>query len=215
MYLIKAEIAVIAFLVLIAALAVKVSYGWMFGLPLLLVFVLLVVIFRHPKRKIPTRANTILSPIDAVVETVFGADEPFLNSMCLVVRLRRRHFGVLGLYSPVQGQVQKSWYGEKYGRVVNEEARDIGHIYTTWIRTDDQEDVLMSFYRARTLRYLQMRPQTGERVGQGRVLGLSSIRYVDILVPKDVAIKVKAGDTVKAGESVLGMFCSPSKKKNA
>lgn len=214
MYLIKTEIAVFAFLVLIAALAVKVSYGWMFGLPLLLVFVLLVVIFRHPKREIPTRSNTILSPIDAVVETVFGANDPFLDSTHLVIRLRRRHFGVMALYSPVQGQVQKSWYGEKYERIASDESHDIGHIYTTWIRTDDQEDVLMSFYRARTLRYLQIRPQTGERVGQGRVLGLSSIRFVDILIPKDASLKVKAGDTIKAGESVLGMFCSQSKKKS-
>lgn len=213
MYLIKAEIAIIAFLVFVAALAVKVSHGWAYGLPLLLVFIAIVVLFRHPKRTTPSSPLAVVAPIDAVVETVFSAQDPFLKQDCVVVRMRRRHLGVMGLYSPAQGRIQQAWYGEKYQRIAADETKDIGHIYTTWIHTDDKDDVLVSFYRARTLRYLQIRPQPGERIGQGRIMGLSSIRYIDIMLPKDVKLKVQSGDSLKAGEGVIGHFIHHSKKK--
>ena len=216
MYLIKAEIALIAFLVLVAALAMQVSYGWVYGLPLLLVFFFIVVLFRYPRRITPSCPLAVMAPIDAVVEIVFRAEDPFLKKDCVVVRMRRCYLGVMSLYSPAQGCVRQAWYGEKYQRIAvddTDHTDDIGHIYTTWIHTDDQDDVLVSFYRARTLRYLQIRPQPGERIGQGRIMGLSSIRYIDIMLPKDVKLKVKSGDNLKAGESVIGHFLHHSKKK--
>ncbi len=214
MYLVKAEMVIIAFLVFVGALAVKVSHGWVYGLPLAVAFVLIVVIFRHPKRTTPSSPLAIVAPVDAVVETVFGAKNTFLDHQdCIVVRLRRRHFGVMGLYSPAQGQVQQAWYGEKYQRIAAEGSRDRGHINTLWIRSDDADDVLMSFYRARMVRYLQIHPQVGERIGQGRLIGLSSVAYLDILLPRDVKLKVQAGDALKAGEAVIGHFVHHSKGK--
>lgn len=215
MYLIKAEIAVVAFLVFIAALALKVSYGWIVGVPFLLVFVFIVIIFRQPKRSVVSSPRAIVAPIDSVVETVFSAKEPFLKTPCLVVRLRRRHLGIMGLYSPAQGQVQQAWYGENYQRIADQEAKDKGHINTFWIRTDEGDNLMMSFFRAATVRYLNINHQPGERIGQGRLIGLSSIRFVDILLPVDVNLKVSAGDTLVAGESLIGQFVHRAKKKNA
>lgn len=213
MYLIKAEIAIIAFLVFVAALAVNVSYGWLYGWPLLLVFVAIMVLFRHPKRVTPSSPLAVVAPADAVVETIFSAEDPFLKQNCVVVRMRRRHFGVMALYSPVQGRIQQAWYGEQHKRIAGNDTQDIGHIYTAWIHTDDKDDVLVSFYRARTLRYLQIKPQPGERIGQGRIMGLSSIRYIDIMLPEGVKLNVQSGDSLKAGEGVIGHFAHYSKKK--
>lgn len=214
MYFIKAEIAIAAFLVCVTALAVKVSYGLMWAAPLWIVFIILVVVFRHPKRRTPSSPLAIVAPVDAVVADVFESDESFTGQTRKVVRLRRQHLGVLALYSPIEGQVIQTWYGESYEAPKAADTGARGHIYTAWIRTDESDDMLISFYRARTIRYLQIRPQPGERVGQGKLIGLSSIQYIDILLPLDTDLKIETGTSIKAGEDILGLFIHRSKKRN-
>ncbi|EDY85988.1 hypothetical protein GP5015_541 [gamma proteobacterium HTCC5015] len=213
MYLIKAEVALLAFFLALTAIAVKVSYGVLASLPFWLAFILLVFFFRNPPRKPPSNPMAIVAPIDALVAYHFTAEEPFQGEERQILRLRRRHGGIFSLFSPAEGQILQTWYGERYQRPQRQLSRDRGHICTAWIRTDEGDDMLMSFYRAFTLRYLQMRPQPGERIGQGKAIGLSTIQYIDILLPLDAEVKVAVGDTVKGGETTLGQFAHRSKKE--
>lgn len=212
MYLIKAQVTLLAFVLAFMAVVVKVSYGLTWALPLWLAVLLLVFFFRHPQRTAPSNPTAIVAPIDAKVMFSFTAEDPFLGENRKVLRLRRRHGGVFALYSPTEGQVLQTWYGEKYQRPLRHLGRDRGHILTAWVRTDEGDDMMISFYRALTLRYLQIRPQPGERIGQGKVIGLSTIQYIDILLPTDTHLNVTVGDSVTAGESVLGHFVHKSKK---
>ena len=206
MYLVKAELAVIAFLILVMALAVKVGYGLLFSLPFWVMFVLWLIAFRNPKRAVPSSPLAVVSPIDATVAGVFYANDSFQEKSRIIIRLSRHYTGIMGLFSPTEGQVMQTWYGEQYKRAVPGSSTDQGHVYTAWIQTDEKDDVLISFFRAKTKRYLQVKPQPGERVGQGKTIGLSSAQYVDVLLPENAKVKVQKGDKLKAGESIIGML---------
>lgn len=180
------------------------NYGTWQALPFWIAVVLLVLYFRHPKRVPPVVPWSIVAPIDAVVEGLFCTQDPFLGKMVTVVRLRRRHFGVMALYSPTQGQMVQSWYGEQFARSNADGSADLGHIYTARLENQEHDNVLISFYRAKTLRYLQVQAQPGERIGQGRQIGISSIQFVDVSLPNNIKLEVKIGDILFAGQSPIG-----------
>lgn len=204
MFLIKVELAIVAFLFLVAGLAVSANYGYVWALPFWCVCVLMVLFFRHPKRKPPLTPWSVVAPIDSYVDSIFCAKSPMLDKDMTVVRLVRKHMGIMALYSPMQGQLIQTWYGERYERVLKEDCKDEGHIYTAWLKNKENDDVLISFFRSKTVRYLDVQSQPGERVGQGREIGISSIRYLDIFLPNNTKLKIKKGDHLRAGEDIIG-----------
>ena len=212
MYLIKSELTIVAFLIVVLALMVKVGYGVWASLPLWCALVVMLIVFRNPKRRPPPSPLAVVSPIDATVERIVHAKDPYQDKERIIIRLSRRYVGIMGLYGPTEGQVMQTWYGEQFKRPAAETGRDRGHIYTTWIQTDEKDDVLVSFYRCRTRRYLESWFQPGERVGQGKVVGLSSVQYVDVLLPVCSNIIVKAGDSIRAGESIMAKLVHRPKR---
>lgn len=204
MFLIKVELALIAFLFLVVGLAVSANYNYLWAMPFWAVCVLMVLFFRHPKRKPPLTPWSVVAPIDGYVESIFCVHSPLLGKDKTVVRLVRQHMGVMTLYSPMQGQLVQTWYGHQYERVLNDDCKDIGHIYSAWLRNKEDDDVLISFFRSKTTRYLEVKAQAGERVGQGREMGISSIRYLDVFLPNNIKLKVKQGDRLRAGVDVMG-----------
>lgn len=204
MFLIKVELAIIAFLFLVVGLAISANYGCLWALPFWCVCVVMVLFFRHPKRSPPLTPWSVVAPIDGYVDAIFCAKSPLLDKEMTVVRLVRKHMGVMALYSPMQGQLIQTWYGEQYERVLDEYCVDEGHIYTAWLKNKENDDLLISFFRSKSLRYLEVQSQPGERVGQGREIGVSSIRYLDIFLPNNTKLKIKQGDCLRAGEHIIG-----------
>lgn len=212
-FLIRPELSVLAFLLAVGFVAVYFGYGVVPSLPLLLSVLALVIVFRNPPRHTPPNALAIVAPIDAVVERIFEVESNELQQTMLLIRLRRRHLGIMALYSPIQGQLHQSWYGDKYVRHDAKDCKDLGHVYTAQLKNNESDSVVLSFFRAKSPRYLQINPQPGERTGQGRAMGLSSIRYVDILVPCNSKLKIEEGDMVKAGESTMALLNHKKKGK--
>lgn len=212
-FLIRPELSILAFVLAVAIIVISTVYTVYQALPIAVVLLVLVLVFRNPRRTTAANALAIVAPIDCVVTKVTDIESKELEQAMILIRLKRRLFGIIALYSPIQAQIYKSWYGETYIRYDAKGCLDLGHIYTAHLKNNEHDSVLVSFFRASIPRYLQINSQPGERVGQGRAMGLSSIKYVDVLVPCSSKVQVKQGDVVKAGESTLAFLNHKKGKK--
>lgn len=163
---------------------------------LLLLFVasLLLLFFYEPSRTVPSEPLAVLAPVDGVITHCETGPDPWLDRESLHVRVK---LGVLGAYmvrSPVEGTVLE----------VPADARNRNPGIASWIKTDEQDDVVLAVSRGSLLGASPLTVRYGERVGQGRRNGVRRLaRAVDIYMPANSRLEVELGQNVCAGRHVL------------
>ncbi len=168
------------------------------ALPVLLAF-FFIWFFRDPARRVPRDPGLIVSPADGKVEDAAGSRvriSIFLNG-----------FDVHVNRVPVSGTVSLVEYRE--GAFLNAlNAESAVHNEQTMI-TIDTGDYSVSFKQIAGLlaRRIVCNLQEGDRVVRGQRMGLIKFgSRTDILLPASVELRVKAGDRVKGGVSVLAVM---------
>jgi phosphatidylserine decarboxylase len=125
-------IAAVAFLLALRYLDIAVAFA------LALLFFVLVLIFRDPRRGIPASPLGVVSPVDGQVVDVDLADKGVLQGEAHRVRIRIDSFGTYTARAPVEGKIMdlRSINGDK---VVDYETNAL------WLQTDEGDDVVLQF----------------------------------------------------------------------
>ncbi len=179
-------------LTLVAAiLLIRYVDPWLAVIPGVL-FVFLYLVFRDPHRLVPSVALGVFSPVDGEVVEVDELESGATGSPVRRVVIRVSSLGTYTARSPVEGNIG-----------------DLGK-KALWLRTDEGEDVVLTFSGYR----LGLAPRSfakyGERLGQGqRCAYLRLARFAEVQLPIDGKVLVEPGQTVVAGTDVIGNVPSP------
>lgn len=160
--------------------------------------VVLVLLFRDPRRVIPASPLGVVSPVDGRIIDIDLADKGVLQGEAHRVRIRIDSLGTYTARAPVEGQIRD---------LRAEAAHHVGDYQTNalWIQTDEGDDVVLQFHGYR----LGLAPKSfigfGQRVGQGqRCAFLRLTRVAEVHLPIETKILVKPGDAVVAGTDLIG-----------
>jgi phosphatidylserine decarboxylase len=160
--------------------------------------------FRDPARRIPEGEGIIVSPADGKVEEADWIETTAGSRVRVTIFLNV--FDVHVNRVPAEGVVTLVEYRE--GQFLNAlKPESAVHNEQTMI-TIDAEGYSISFKQIAGLlaRRIVCTLQAGQRVERGQRMGMIKFgSRVDVLLPSAVELRVKAGDRVKGGSSILGI----------
>jgi phosphatidylserine decarboxylase len=182
---------------------------WLAAIPVLLAMFFFW-FFRDPSRTIPTGPGVIVSPGDGKVD---GAEciETTAGSR-LRVSVFLNVFDVHVNRCPVEGTV--TLVEKRAGQFLNAMKEESAVLNEQTLITIDTGEFTVSFKQIAGLlaRRIVCNLKPGDRVERGQRMGLIKFgSRVDVLLPVDAQLRVKAGDCVKGGSSILGVM--PSVRK--
>ena len=181
-----------ASLLVVAALSVLLIWGWQFSLPIWLLLILLLYLYRSPLRRVPAAPLGIISPVDGVVSAVEHVTDELLKRPALRITINVPLLGPYVVRSPTEGKVMRYW------------AKSSSRCCVQWVQTDEQEDVLLSVRSVALIGSVHFRVAAGQRIGQGACCGVMRfVREAELHLPDNSVLNVKKGDTVLAGEDIL------------
>jgi len=191
---------------LVVAVIVYFGTHWisLTAIPFLLA-VFFLIFFRDPEREIPTGPGLIVSPGDGKVEeaewieTTAGAR--FRVSIFLSV------FDVHVNRVPISGKVTLMEYRE--GQFLNAMSPEsaILNEQTLIVIEDGSNSVSFKQIAGLLARRIICDVKTGDIVQRGQRMGMIKFgSRVDVLMPADVELRVKPGDRVQGGKSILGVL---------
>ena len=161
--------------------------------------------FRDPDREIPAGPGVIVSPGDGKVEDAewieTTAGSRFRVSIFLSV------FDVHVNRSPMSGKVTLMEYREgQFLNAMNAESAVLNE-QTLIVIDDGKHSVSFKQIAGLLARRIVCDLQTGDAVERGQRMGMIKFgSRVDVLMPADVEQRVKPGDRVRGGISVLGVL---------
>lgn len=161
--------------------------------------------FRDPEREIPVGDGLIVSPGDGKVEEAewieTTAGSRFRVSIFLSV------FDVHVNRVPLSGKVTLMEYRE--GQFLNAMSAESAILNEQTLVVIEHGDYSVSFKQIAGLlaRRIVCDLKTGDTVQRGQRMGMIKFgSRVDVLMPADVELRVKPGDRVQGGSSILGVL---------
>ncbi len=161
--------------------------------------------FRDPKREIPTGPGVIVSPGDGKVEEAewieTTAGSRFRVSIFLSV------FNVHVNRVPMSGKVTLMEYREgQFLNAMNAESAVLNE-QTLVVIDDGIHSVSFKQIAGLLARRIVCNLDAGDVVERGQRMGMIKFgSRVDVLMPAEVELRVKVGDVVQGGSSVLGVL---------
>lgn len=170
---------------------------WLSILPLG-VLVLLYLVFRDPRREVPSVALGIVSPVDGEVVEVDTTDRCVVQGEAYRVRIHINVFGTYTARSPIEGRIMD----------LHSKIEDMGlecPANAQWVETDEGDSVVLQFHEYRFGLAPRSFVKLGERVGQGdRCAVIRLARYAELYLPIDGKVVVEPGQVIKAGNDIVG-----------
>ena len=166
-------------------------------IPLAILLVYFYLVFRDPRRYVPAIPLGIVSPVDGTIVEIGLTDKSILHGDAHKIIIRIDSLGTYTARCPVEGKIM-DFRGDQPRKNMPGEANGL------WLRTDEDDDVVLQFHGHR----LGLAPRAflgyGERVGQGqRCAYLRLTRFAEVQLPINGRVLVAAGQRVAAGADVL------------
>jgi phosphatidylserine decarboxylase len=191
---------------LVVAVIVWVGTQWisLTAFPVLLA-VFFLWFFRDPERTIPSGEGLILSPGDGKVEEAEWIETTVGSRFRVSIFL-----SVVDVHvnrAPISGRVSLVEYREgQFLNAMNSESAILNE-QTLVIIDDGKHSVSFKQIAGLLARRIICDLKTGDTVERGQRMGMIKFgSRVDVLMPADVELRVKQGDRVKGGSSVLGVL---------
>lgn len=158
---------------------------------------LLYFLFRDPVREVPPLPLAVVAPVDGRVKSVDRCPECSLPGDWIRITIHANHLGAYTVRAPIEGTIHS----------VRQMVRENGGGDAPrglWLRSEEDDDVVLLFPGRNRL----TRPQTfvgyGERLGQGqRFAWLRLAHRAEVYVPSGSRVLVKPRERVLAGSGVL------------
>jgi phosphatidylserine decarboxylase len=163
-----------------------------------LLFFVLFLVFRDPRRIIPASPLGVVSPVDGRVIKIELADRGVLQGEAHIVHIRIDSLGTYTARAPVEGRIRDL-------RSVAHEKKGDYSTKALWVQTDEGDDVVVKFNGYR----FGLPPKSfiglGQRVGQGqRCAYLRLTRIAEVHLPIETKVLVKPGQVLEAGTDLIG-----------
>ena len=180
---------------IIAALQHYVSHyaAVLWCVPLLLLW-----LYRDPHRALPSDPLGLVSPVNGTITIAEAHPDPFLGRDAFLFRVSMSLTDIYSIRSVTEGKIIQQWLDPED----DDNQRSLAHAIQ--IKTDENDDIMIVLRPGRFFKQLSCDAVIGQRIGQGHRCGIIPFgSCVDIYVPADSIIKVKVGDIVNAGTSLL------------
>jgi phosphatidylserine decarboxylase len=177
--------------------------AWLVAIPVLLAMFFLW-FFRDPSRTAPGGAGVVVSPGDGKVDEAEWIETTAGSRLRVSVFLSV--FDVHVNRVPVEGTV--TLVEHRAGLFLNALKAESAVLNEQTMVTIDTGEFSVSFKQIAGLlaRRIVCNLKVGERVERGQRMGLIKFgSRVDVLMPAETELRVKAGDRVKGGSSILGV----------
>ena len=176
-------------------------FAWIYVPAAFLVWFVLV--FRDPRRDIPAVPLGAVSPVDGNVVEISLTDKGALGTEAQRIFIRIDSLGTYTSRCPVEGKIMNF-------RAAISDSAQAASCSGLWVKTDEDDDVVLQFHGHRfglaPLAFLRY----GERVGQGqRCAYLRLTRIAEVQLPINARVLVSKGQTVSAGTDVLAKLPHP------
>ena len=163
--------------------------------------------FRNPKRHIPSQEGLIVSPADGKICLITQAHEKkFLKEPRRRVSIFMSPLNCHINRAPISGTVLDTTYSAGKFHVASvDKASDLNE-QSALLLEDDQKNKFVVVQIAGWLcRRIVSDAKAGDRLGRGQRFGLIQFgSRVDIYLPQKASIQVQVGQSVRAGETVIG-----------
>ena len=188
---------------LIITVAVINFWGVLFGAVPVMLLIYAFLIFRDPKRQVPAVPLGVVSPADGVIIDVGVTEKGALDNESHRIVIRVNILGTYTARCPIEGKIM-DLHSEPSERLATNSSSGL------WVRTDEDDDVVLQFRGHRfglaPLAFLRY----GERVGQGqRCAFLRLTRLAEVKLPIASRVLVKTGQRVTAGADLLAKLPHP------
>ncbi len=161
--------------------------------------------FRDPVRVIPRVEKGQLSPADGKILEVVEGRDAVTESPVWIIRIFLSIFDVHIQRSPVKGTVRKIRYIKgKFLDARNPKAAFENEQNRVEIEMQDGRTLVVTQIAGLIARRIVCSVREGQRLEAGQQIGL--IRFgsqVDMVIPGSMNVKVKTGDVVKAGITLI------------
>ncbi len=166
--------------------------------------------FRDPERHAPQGEGLVISPADGeIIIAEPDVDEPrFLKSRAAKISIFMSPMNVHVNRAPVDGEVTGVHYNAgKYFAAWAEKASLDNEQNAIVMRSDEGRSIVFVQIAGFLARRIVCRVGAGTRCSRGERVGMIKLgSRVDVYVPGNVELRVKLGDRVTAGETVLGVL---------
>jgi len=186
----------------------SVSLGWDVLATILGGFTLFVVFFfRNPNRQAPNSEGLIISPADGTICKIEDVHEKrFLKEPRKRVSIFMSVFNCHVNRFPVNGKVIDTQYNPgKFHMAMVDKASDLNEQHTILLEDNRQNRYVVVQIAGLIARRIVSYVTSGDTLKVGQRFGLIQFgSRVDLYLPKNAAVRVKVGEKVKGGETVLG-----------
>ena len=171
--------------------------------------IFIVSFFRDPEREIPSETDAIISPADGriiIVDSVF--ENRFMKQDAIKISIFMNVFNVHVNRVPASGKVSGVFYNPgKFFSADKDKASLENEQNALLIEADNSKRFVVNQIAGLIARRIVCYAKEGDKIERGKRFGM--IRFgsrLDVYLPADCRIKVKVGDKVKAGSSILAYW---------
>ncbi len=191
----------------VLAWATKGNWAWSVAPVLLAAFFLW--FFRDPERTIPTDPGLIVSPGDGQVTETASIYTPEGPRQRISIFLSV--FDVHVNRSPIAGVLTSVHYQKgQYLNAMNPASADRNEQNIATVRDEDGIEVTFKQIAGLLARRIVFNCSEGDMVRRGQRVGLIKFgSRVNVLLPAEAEVRVKVGQRVKGGSSVLAAMAEP------
>jgi phosphatidylserine decarboxylase len=198
-------------LLLVAAALVWATGNWAWGIVPVLLAVFFLWFFRDPERTIPAGEGLIVSPGDGLVTETVSIATPDGPRQRISIFLSV--FDVHVNRSPIGGALSSVRYQKgQYLNAMNPASADRNEQNIVTVRGAGCE-VTFKQIAGLPARRIVFTHREGDLVERGQRVGLIKFgSRVDVVIPAEAVLRVKVGDRVKGGASVLAAMAGSAAK---
>ena len=177
--------------------------GWWLALVPVLLAAFFLWFFRDPERAIPSEPGLVVSPGDGLVTETAVIQTPNGNRQRISIFLSV--FNVHVNRSPIAGVLTSVRYQKgKYLNAMNPASADRNEQNIATVRGDDGVEVTFKQIAGLLARRIVFNFREGDTLARGQRVGLIKFgSRVDVLLPAEAVLRVKVGQRVQGGASVL------------
>lgn len=190
-------------LFLVAGLLRFFTGEWIWSVVPVLLALFLLWFFRDPERAIPQGEGLVVSPADGKVTEAIRVKTPDGESLRLSIFLNV--FNVHVNRCPISGTLREVVYRKgRYMNAMNPASAEQNEQNRAIIEADAGYSVAFTQIAGLLARRIVFYPDPGTRLERGQRVGLIKFgSRVDVLLPGNAELRVKKGDHVKGGSSIL------------
>ncbi|MGA3080972.1 MAG: phosphatidylserine decarboxylase family protein [Terracidiphilus sp.] len=193
-------------LLAVAAVLAVATGNWAWSIAPVLLAAFFLWFFRDPERAIPLEPGLIVSPGDGVVTETAAIQTPEGPRQRISIFLSV--FDVHVNRSPIAGVLASVRYQKgRYLNAMNPASADQNEQNSVAVRSDSGVEIAFVQIAGLLARRIVFNFVEGDTVGRGQRVGLIKFgSRVNVLLPAEAELRVKVGQRVKGGSSVLAFM---------